>query len=156
MKEKISRLFLLVLILSCASARAQDAPQTPRPNSSERKPIIDSLRAPGAPLNPARGPSVLIRVSLPEPPPGYPCPVSQLVRVGPVHNQTRTAEGARPALRASSRARCSTISSVTVPMPLAFSVKIPLLRGFLFMMYICKERSGRFSPLTANCHAFLG
>lgn len=44
--QTISRLFLLVLILSCASARAQDTPQTPKPNSLERKAIIDTLRAP--------------------------------------------------------------------------------------------------------------
>jgi hypothetical protein len=44
--QTIGRLFLLLLIFSCSSARAQDAPQTPKPNSSERKAIIDSLRVP--------------------------------------------------------------------------------------------------------------
>ena len=42
----ITRLLLLVLILSCAFARAQDAPGTPKPNSSERKAIINTLREP--------------------------------------------------------------------------------------------------------------
>jgi hypothetical protein len=46
MWQTISRLFLLVLIAACASARAQESPQTPKPNSSERKAIIDTLRAP--------------------------------------------------------------------------------------------------------------
>ena len=46
MWRTISRLFLFVLIASCASARAQDTLHTPKPNSSERKAIIDTLRAP--------------------------------------------------------------------------------------------------------------
>jgi hypothetical protein len=46
MWRTISRLLLLVLIPSCASALAQDGPQTPKPNSSERKAIVNTLRAP--------------------------------------------------------------------------------------------------------------
>ena len=46
MWQTISRLFLLVLITACGSARAQDTPHTPKPNSSERKAIVDTLRAP--------------------------------------------------------------------------------------------------------------
>jgi hypothetical protein len=46
MWQTISRLFLLLLILSCASARAQDVPQTPEPNSPERKAIMNTLRVP--------------------------------------------------------------------------------------------------------------
>jgi hypothetical protein len=44
--QAISCLFLLVLISSCASALAQDAPQTPQPNSPERKAIMNTLRVP--------------------------------------------------------------------------------------------------------------
>lgn len=44
--QPISRLFLLVLITACGSALAQDGPQTPKPNSSERKAIVNTLRAP--------------------------------------------------------------------------------------------------------------
>jgi hypothetical protein len=46
MWQTISRLFLLLLILSCASARAQDVPQTPEPNSPERKAIMNTLHVP--------------------------------------------------------------------------------------------------------------
>lgn len=46
MWQTVSRLFLLLLILSCASARAQDVPQTPEPNSPERKAIMNTLRVP--------------------------------------------------------------------------------------------------------------
>jgi hypothetical protein len=37
---------LFICLLVNASARAQDTPQTPKPNSSERKAIIDTLRGP--------------------------------------------------------------------------------------------------------------
>ena len=46
MWQTISRLFFLILITSCDSGLAQDVPQTPEPNSSERKAIVDTLRAP--------------------------------------------------------------------------------------------------------------
>src|SRR6266850_3031691 len=36
-------------------------------------------------------------------------------------------------MTANSRARASTISEVTVPMPAAFSIMIPLFSGFFFM-----------------------
>ena len=46
MWQTISRLFFLILITSCDSGLAQDAPRTPEPNSQERKVIINTLRAP--------------------------------------------------------------------------------------------------------------
>ena len=46
MWQTISRLLLLVLILSCASALAQNTPQTPEPDSPERKAIMNTLRVP--------------------------------------------------------------------------------------------------------------
>jgi hypothetical protein len=46
MGQTFSRLLLLVLILSCASALAQDIPQTPEPDSPERKAIMNTLRVP--------------------------------------------------------------------------------------------------------------
>jgi hypothetical protein len=41
-----SRLFFFILITSCDPGLARDAPQTPQPNSSKRKAIVDTLRAP--------------------------------------------------------------------------------------------------------------
>ena len=46
MWQTISRLSFLILITSCDSGLAQDAPRTPEPNSQERKAIIKTLRAP--------------------------------------------------------------------------------------------------------------
>ncbi len=46
MWQTISCLFLLILIFYCASARAQDTPQTPEANSPERRAIMNSLRVP--------------------------------------------------------------------------------------------------------------
>src|SRR4030095_13888182 len=46
MWQTISRLLLLVLILSCASALGQDTSQTPEPDSPERKAIMNTLRVP--------------------------------------------------------------------------------------------------------------
>jgi hypothetical protein len=46
MWQTISRLFFFILITSCDPGLARDAPQTPQPNSSERKAIVDTLRAP--------------------------------------------------------------------------------------------------------------
>jgi len=46
MWQTIRHLLLLILIIFCTSALAQDAPQTPKPNSPERKAIINTLCAP--------------------------------------------------------------------------------------------------------------
>jgi hypothetical protein len=46
MWQTISRLFFFILITSCDSDLAQDTPQTPEPNSPERRAIMNSLRVP--------------------------------------------------------------------------------------------------------------
>src|SRR5207245_4219648 len=43
-------------------------------------------------------------------------------------------EEGRPLIAANSRARASTISDVTVPMPAAFSIMIPLFSGFFLII----------------------
>src|SRR5882724_1479541 len=54
-------------------------------------------------------------------------------------------------MTANARARASTVAGVTVPMPAAFSIIIPLFNGFFFMCYLvlfvfylelCNEHSG--------------